>query len=168
MKINTFLEARELYDKYTLCETVLKYLSDEEIPFGQKYLETLKIFVNTFQSDFMMFVHEKMTACGEAFEALQCCDEQPETPTPPSEPKEPKFPIGSKVEVVGGQFDGRIGTVMDFDPKDGSYYVMSDFDQKGNLFSMWFDEILLTAYTEEEQPETPEEDGGTTAPGEGE
>lgn len=179
MNIDTFLEARELYDKYKLCETVLEYLSDEEKPQGQKYLETLKAFVNTFQSDFMMFVHERMQAMGMEFESIHCPEhsEQPDAPVPPTEEKEPKFPIGSKVEIVGGAFDGRIGTVRAFDSLDDAYYVASDFNNNGTLFSMYFPESALKAHDEESDenpdeptpPENPEENGaGDTVPTEGE
>lgn len=153
MNIETFFEARDLYDKYQLCEKVMEYLSDEESVKGQKYLETLKQFVETFKMEFMTFVHERMEAVGMQFEDLHCPEhsEQPEVPTPPTEPKEPKFPIGSKVEVVDGKYKGRIGTVKEFDDEDGTYYVASDFNDNGTLFSMWFDENYLKAYEEESE-----------------
>lgn len=152
MNVDTYLEAKEMYDKYTLCETVLKYLSDEDTPKGQKYLETLKEFVNAFPSEFMMFVHKRMNICGEMFESIHCPEhsEQPEESMPPSEPKEPKFEIGSKVEIIGNDYKGYVGTVKEFDGTN-AYYVVSP------EFSMWFYESDLESYTEEsENPEEPE------------
>ena len=162
MRIDTFLEAKELYEKYQLCETVLKYLSDDDEPKGQKYLETLRMFVNVFPNDFMMFVHERMESVGMQFEELtDCkCGDTSEVPEEPSEPKEPKFAIGSKVVAPYGHGDESVGVVKNFDADDGAYYVVSDH------FALWFTEDSLTAYTE---PENPEEDGTRDAdPAEGE
>lgn len=157
MNIDVFNEATELFNKYKLCQDVMAWLSNEEAVKGQKYKEALAKFVETFKGDFMMFVHERMTASGEAFENLHDCDcnkqpeEKPEEPT-----KEPKFAIGSKVEIVGGQFDGCVGIVKDFNEKEGTYYVMSGFVGSGNQFSMWFNENMLSEYIEEsEEPEKP-------------
>lgn len=164
MNVETFFEARDLYDKYQLCEKVMEYLSDEESVKGQKYLETLKQFADAFKMEFMMFVHERMEAVGMAFEAVHCPEhsEQPDTPTPPTEEKDPKFPIGSKVEIVEGVFTGHVGTVMEYEPEveQMTYYVSSDFNDNGTLFSMWFLEPELKAYVEEseEKPEDGEDE----------
>lgn len=152
MNVETFFEARDLYEKYQLCEKVLEYLSDEESVKGQKYLETLKQFVDTFRMKFMMFVHERMEAVGMQFEELHCPEhsEQPDTPEPPTEEKEPKFPIGSKVEIIEGIGKGDVGVVKDYNPTVSRYYVVSD------NFYMWFPESDLKAYVEESE-ENPEE-----------
>lgn len=153
MNVETFFEARDLYDKYQLCEKVMEYLSDEESVKGQKYLETLKQFVDAFKMEFMMFVHERMEAVGMQFEDLHCPEhsEQPDTPTPPTEEeKEPKFPIGSKVEIIDGIGKGDVGIVKDYTPTESRYYVVSD------NFSMWFAESELEAYVEESE-ENPED-----------
>lgn len=151
MNVNTFFEARELYDKYCLCETVLEYLSDEDKPQGQKFLETLKTFVNVFQGDFMMFVHNKMIEVGEQFESIHCPEHSDSGLVPPplpDVPKEPVFPIGSTVEIVGGDHNGEVGTVHNYE--SGQYYVVSP------QFSMWFAEVELKAYVDEsEEPEEP-------------
>lgn len=53
-----------------------------------KYKELLAKFADTFKGEFIMFAHERMTACGEAFEECEKCDcencpaEKPEDPTP--------------------------------------------------------------------------------------
>lgn len=155
MNVNTFFEARELYDKYILCETVLEYLSDEDKPQGQKFLETLKTFVNVFQGDFMMFVHNKMIEVGEQFESIHCPEHSDSGLVPPplpEVPKEPVFPIGSKVEIADGDHNGEVGTVHNYE--SGQYYVVSP------QFSMWFPETELKAYVEES--EEPTEDEGLT------
>lgn len=151
MNVDTFLEARDLYDKYKLCETVLEYLSDEDSVKGQKYLETLKTFVNTFPNDFMMFVHQRMEAVGMEFEAIHCPEHsESEAPIePPIEEREPIFPIGSKVEIINGIGKGGIGVVKDYDPAVSRYYVVSD------NFYMWFAEYELKAYEEESEGEGP-------------
>lgn len=159
MDIDVFKEATELYNKYKLCEEVMEYLSDKEATKGLKYKETLATFVETFEGEFMAFVHERMTATGEAFEECgKCnCDNCPAEEGPmPEEPKKPVFAIGSKVEIHNGTFIGSVGTVVDFDTKDGTYYIKSDFNNNGSAFSMWFPESCLKAYVEEsENPEQP-------------
>lgn len=167
MNVDTFLEAKDLYDKYSLCESVLEYLSDEDLPQGQKYLETLKMFVNVFPNDFMMFVHNKMLEIGAMFEELHCpehSDSGLQPPIlPPTEEKEPKFSIGSKVEIISGIGKGDVGVVKEYESIGDTYYVVSD------SFSMWFTEPELKAYLEEKQePENPEENGGTTETDKGE
>lgn len=154
MNIDVFNEATELYNKYKLCEDVLEYLSNEASVKGMKYKETLVKFVETFKPEFMMFVHERMTASGEAFEECgKCtCDNCPaeEEPTTPTEPKEPKFAYGEKVEITNGDYKGKVGMVMGFDDTNATYYVVSP------QFSMWFPETELKAYVEEsEEPEEP-------------
>lgn len=155
MRLDVFNEATELYNKYRLCEEVLEYLSNEETVKGQKYKETLAKFADTFKSEFMMFVHERMTASGEAFEECgKCtCENCPveEEPTTPTEPKEPKFAYGEKVEITNGDYKGKVGMVMGFDDTNATYYVVSP------QFSMWFPESDLKAYEDEseEQPEQP-------------
>lgn len=157
MRLDTFFEARDLYDKYQLCEKVMEYLSDKESVKGQKYLETLKQFTDAFRMEFMMFVHERMESVGMQFEDCgKCtCENCPadEEPAPPTEDKEPKFPIGSKVEIVEGVFTGHVGTVMEYEPEveQMTYYVKSDFNDNGTLFSMWFAESDLKAYVEESE-----------------
>lgn len=156
MNIDVFKEASALYDKYKLCEELLEYLSKESTVKGHKYKELLAKFADSFMGEFMMFVHERMTACGEAFEECGKCNcencpaENPEQPEIPDEPKEPKFAIGSKVEILTQPYESYVGVAQDFNPADGNYYVVS------NIFSMWFPEKALGAYTEEvEQPEEP-------------
>lgn len=153
MRLDTFFEARDLYDKYQLCEKVMEYLSDEESVKGQKYLETLKQFADAFKMEFMTFVHERMEAVGMQFEDLHCPEhsEQPDVPTPPTEPKEQKFAYGEKVEITNGDYKGKNGMVMGFDDTNATYYVVSP------QFSMWFAESDLKAYAEEteEKPEEP-------------
>lgn len=86
MNIDVFNEATELYNKYKLCEELMENLTAEDSTKTQKYKELLSQFADTFKGEFMMFVHERMTACGEAFEELHDCDcnkqpnEQPENP----------------------------------------------------------------------------------------
>lgn len=154
MNIDTFLEAQQLYNKYSLCESLFEYLSDDDKPQGQKYLETLKMFVNVFPNDFMMFVHNKMQEIGSQFEELHCpehSDSGLQIPVlPPSEPKEPKFAIGSKVVTVHGIGKDGIGIVKDYDAKNDCYYVVSD------SFSMWFSESELEAYVEESEEPAPD------------
>lgn len=151
MNIETFFEARDLYEKYQLCEKMMEYLSDEDSTKGQKYLETLKQFVDAFKMEFMTFVHERMEAVGMQFEDLHCPEhtEQPDTPTPPTEEKDPKFPIGSKVEIVAGIGKGEVGVVNEYDMEKDAYYIVSD------KFYMWFAELELKAYEEESEEPTP-------------
>lgn len=161
MDLQTLEMGNILLAKYRLCENMLEYMSDPDAVTGQKYKEQCGEFFKVFHDEMLVFTHELMTKCGEEFAELHCCEhsEQPETPMPPAEPQEPKFPIGSKVEIVGGKFDGCIGLVMNYEPAvDGMvYYVKSDFNDNGTLFSMWFAESNLEAYVEEseEKPEEP-------------
>lgn len=154
MNIDVFNEATELHNKYKLCEELLGYLSNETFVKGQKYKELLAKFADLFKGEFMMFVHERMTACGEAFEECgKCtCENCPseEEPTPPEEEKEPIFEIGSMVKIASGEYKGHIGVVKDYAPINSNYYVTSD------SFSMWFAERDLEAYTDgAEEPENP-------------
>lgn len=152
MDIDVFNEATELYNKYKLCEEVLEYLSNEESVKGQKYKETLAKFAETFKSEFMMFVHERMTASGEAFEECGKCtcdncpvEEEPEQPTPPIvEPTPPPFPedatfqLGDRVVV-----NGNVGTIAGYDFIDHKYAVLLDSDDEEPI---WADESELEKY----------------------
>lgn len=158
MRIDVFNEATELYNKYKLCEEVLEYLSNEEAVKGQKYKETLAKFAETFKLSFMMFVHERMTASGEAFENLKCCDcdkqneENPDTP-----PEDAKFHIGDRVEVVKSLSSimiGSVGTVEDYDSDMGNYGVRLDRFPSDALLQ-WYAEDELELYKESEEPEQP-------------
>lgn len=156
MNIDVFKEAQAQYDKYQLCEKVLEYLSDAEKVRGLKYKELLSQFVETFNGEFMIFVHERMTEAGMAFEEIgKCncenCPSENEPIVPPAEePKEPKFAIGSLVQIVNGVYVGKDGVVRDFNPADSTYYVV------GPLLSMWMAEDDLKLYYEEsEETENP-------------
>lgn len=172
MDLTTYDKATELLNRYRLCETILEYLSDPEAVKGQRYNAKCGEFFKAFNDEMLVVTHELMTKCGEEFTMLNCCGHTEGEPiAPPTEPKEPEFPIGSKVEIVDGTFKGSVGIVMDFDSKDGTYYVKSDFNNNANAFSMWFSESDLKVYVDEPEvptPENPEEDGGTDTPGEGE
>lgn len=158
MRLDVFNEATELYNKYKLCEEVLEYLSDEEAVKGQKYKETLAKFAETFKSEFMMFVHERMTASGEAFENLKCCDcDKPNEENPDTPPEDAKFHIGDRVEVVKSLSSimiGSVGTVEDYDSNTGNYGVRLDRFPSDALLQ-WYAEDELELYKELEEPEQP-------------
>lgn len=155
MDLQTYDLATELLKKYRLCETMLEYMSDTDAVTGQKYKEQCGEFFKVFHDEMLVFTHELMTKCGEEFTQLHCCEhsEHPDTPVPPTEEKVPKFPIGSEVEIVDGDFIGYFGTVMDYESDMGqmAYYVSSDFNDNGNLFSMWFPESELKACVDESE-----------------
>lgn len=110
MDIDVFMEAKELYDRYKLCEELMANMSDPESPKGYAYKERLAKFVETFQPQFMEFLQKQLETTGMAFEELSDCKcgdapENPETPETPETPVEPEKPVenGGAVESDAGE-----------------------------------------------------------------
>lgn len=115
MDIDVFNEATELYNKYKMCESLMATLSNEKAVRGQKYKDALAKFAETFKGEFMMFVHERMTACGEAFEDCgKCdCDKQNEQLTTTESSDEYEIAIGTRVMIKSGKYEGKVGTIAE-------------------------------------------------------
>lgn len=91
MNVDVFMEAKELYDKYQICEVLMNDMSSPESSKSYKYKERLASFVAAFQSQFMEFLQKQLERTGMAFEELSdCkCGDIPETPETPVEPENP-------------------------------------------------------------------------------
>lgn len=90
MDIDVFMEARELYDRYKLCEELMSDMSDPESSKGYAYKGRLAKFVEAFQPQFMEFLQKQLETTGMAFEELSdCkCGNMPEKPVEPEKPDE--------------------------------------------------------------------------------
>ena len=172
MNIDVFNEALELRNKQILCEDIMKYLSDPEAVKGMKYKDLLATFAKTFESEFMLFVYNMGVKAGMMFEDLHdCClececngEESDESKNPP---EDSKFHIGDRVTVTAGIHNGCTGVVDGYDDEEGiAYRVRLDkHADNPDALSMWFMEEILESSVE---PETPDENGGTTETGKGE
>lgn len=90
MNIDVFMEAKELYERYKMCEVLMTDMSSPESSKGYAYKERLAKFVAAFQSQFMEFLQKQMETTGMAFEDLSCCnnndsDQVPEIPDRPKD-----------------------------------------------------------------------------------
>lgn len=107
MNIDVFMEAKELYERYRMCEVLMADMSSPESSKGYAYKERLAKFVAAFQSQFMEFLQKQMETTGMAFEELSdCkCGDTPDNPETPETPVEPENPDenGGTVEPDAGE-----------------------------------------------------------------